>query len=151
MTPVAPTRLAVLLALTGMLLLAACKSTSPVGGEPNKREMKKARLLNHESTDAHRLEPMEIVRYELETNPSTGFQWTVMIDDESVAQIASQRTITNATSGQDRQMMGQGMWLEVFIRGLKPGKTKIDFYYTRNAGSSMGEPDHSHVLEVVEE
>lgn len=64
----------------------------------------------------------------LESNPTTGYMWTYVIDNESIAKVESEDYISNSADGNN---VGVGGIQSYTIVGLNEGETKITFTYMR--------------------
>lgn len=73
---------------------------------------------------------------QLEENPSTGYQWTVTINDESVVKPSSDEYVPETT---DEDIVGAGGIHSYTFEALKAGVAQISFVYERSFEENSAE------------
>ena len=71
----------------------------------------------------------ETFTIELEENPTTGYQWTIAVSDESVVALDKDEYVPNDKSG---EVAGSGGTRVLTFKALKAGTATISMVYERN-------------------
>jgi inhibitor of cysteine peptidase len=121
------------------------KISNPAPGKEDKTAMVYGENQNGQTI---RLVPGETVKLQLDSNPSTGYQWTIFgHPDQSM--VAVQENDFQSASAQKKAVVGAGGVQSWTIKALKAGKTELTLWYCRPWESKIAERQCHLTIEVT--
>lgn len=118
-----------------------CSSDKPAKGKPGAAEIITLNELNNgEIID---IKVGNNIAINLEANPSTGYRWTIVENDEEILPLVSRDFKQNEAA---ESMVGVGGTLTLTFKAIKGGQTKLRLEYSKQLAS---EDDTVQYFEIV--
>ena len=117
----------ILRGLLGAVLRVALAGCKPAAGGGDKPEVLVEKDANGTTVT---LDVDQVLAIKLESNPTTGYAWHVMDEDESILQAEGGPEMIEPT--QATPMLGAGGWQVIRYRAKAAGETTITLGYSRS-------------------
>lgn len=128
---------ALMLAAVMAISLVAC-SMNPGGAESTSEIPKRTTVVDDPLT----------YTVELEGNPTTGFEWTCTVEDNSVLTLVSDNYSANLS---DKNVTGSGGKYSFVFKGASAGETTVTFSYARAWERTEADETRSFLFTVDED